>query len=317
MESPSMAEHIAQHPPFLPMPETVADAVHPDLLLREIESLRSNSLTFEQSGFEVFVAASAQIPHLLQEIGRLREITFRSVGEGTGRSCDIDDFDEYYRQLIIWDKKEARIAGGYRLGCGDEIFARYGVRGFYISSLFKIREGFFPILGRALELGRSYIVEDYQRKPLPLFLLWKGILAFLICNPQYRYILGPVSISRRYSDLSRKLMVGFLEKHYYNEALALHLSPRKPFRIKAKKDLDLKLIINKLGGDLADLDKYIEGVETKSARLPVLLRQYLRQNARFIGFNLDPNFSNCLDGFMILDMNDLPASTIDNLQRAG
>lgn len=317
MKTSRMAEQTLHPTSSLPMPEPISDAVHPDLLLREIESLRKHHLIFEQSGFEVFVADSALIPHVLLEIGRLREITFRSVGEGTGRSSDIDDFDDYYRQLIIWDNKEARIAGGYRLGCGDEIFARYGVRGFYISSLFKIREGFFPILGQALELGRSYIVQDYQRKPLPLFLLWKGILAFLMANPQYRFILGPVSISRRYSDLSRGLMVGFLKKYYFNDELATHLRPRKPFRVKAKKALDLEMIINTLGSDLADLDKYIEGVETKGARIPVLLRQYLRQNARFIGFNLDPNFSDCLDGFMILDMYDLPASTIENLQRTG
>ena len=316
MRSSRMAERIKPNSYSIPMPETIADAIHPDLLLREIELLRSTSLTFEQSGYEVFVATSEQIPHVLQEIGRLREITFRSIGEGTGRSCDIDDFDDYYRQLIIWDTKEARIVGGYRLGYGNEIFARYGMRGFYISSLFKIKEGFFPILSQALELGRSYIVEDYQRKPLPLFLLWKGILAVLIQQPQFRYILGPVSISRKYSDLSRGLMVSFLKKHYFNDALAAHLKPRKPFRVKPKKAHDLSEIVDKMGSDLTDLDKYIEGVETKGARIPVLLRQYLRQNARFIGFNLDPNFSDCLDGFMILDMNDLPVSTIENLQRA-
>ena len=121
------------------------------------------------------------------EIGRLREITFRSVGEGTGRSRDIDAFDDYYRQLIIWDKNERRIAGGYRLGCGDEIFEHLGVDGFYISTLFKIRKKFFPILSLSLELGRSYIVADYQRKPLPLFLLWKGILAFLMQNPPEKF----------------------------------------------------------------------------------------------------------------------------------
>jgi putative hemolysin len=297
--------------------EPVATPVDAHLLVGEVDWLRSNCLTFEQSHFEVFVAGSGHIPNILLEIGRLRELTVRSVGEGTGRCRDIDEFDTYYRQLIIWDKTEQRIVGGYRLGCGDEIFAQYGVKGFYISSLFHIREGFFPILSQALELGRSYIVEDYQRKPLPLFLLWKGILAFLLQHPQYRYILGPVSISRQFSDLSRGLMVGFLEQNYYNESLAAHLSPRTPFKVESKKDVDISQIIESMAGDLSTLDKFIEGVETKGARIPVLLRQYLRQNARFIGFNLDPNFSDCLDGFMILDMNDLPAATIENLQKHG
>ncbi|HPI05683.1 MAG TPA: GNAT family N-acyltransferase [Saprospiraceae bacterium] len=300
-----------------PAPEPVALPVEHSLLTAEIAFLRRQHLTFEQSNYEVFVAGSTHIPNVLLEIGRLREVTFRSVGEGTGRSRDLDEFDAYYRQLIIWDKTAECIAGGYRLGCGEEIFPKYGVDGFYISSLFHIREGFFPILGQALELGRSYIVEAYQRKPLPLFLLWKGILAFLLQHPQYRYILGPVSISRQFSDLARGLMVGFLEQNYYNESLAAHLSPRTPFKVESEKDVDISRLIESMAGDLATLDKFIEGVETKGARLPVLLRQYLRQNARFIGFNLDPNFSDCLDGFMILDMNDLPASTIENLQRHG
>ena len=298
-------------------PDAIAPPVEKDLLTAEIAQLRPGHLIFGQSDFEVFVAEYEHIPNVLQEIGRLRELTFRSVGEGTGHARDLDPFDAYYRQLIIWDKTAECIAGGYRLGCGDEIFNRYGVDGFYISSLFHIRAGFFPILGQALELGRSYIVEAYQRKPLPLFLLWKGILAFLLQHPQYRYILGPVSISRQFSDLSRGLMVGFLEQNYYNESLAAHLTPRTPFKVESEKDVDIHRLIEGMGGDLSSLDRFIEGVETRGARLPVLLRQYLRQNARFIGFNLDPNFSDCLDGFMILDMNDLPAATIENLQRHG
>lgn len=305
-----------QHPSIPSVTEaTIADGIETHLLSEEIGRLRKSCLAFEQSNFEVFVAESVQIPQVLLEIGRLREITFRSVGEGTGHCRDIDSFDQYYRQLIIWDKNEQRIVGGYRLGCGDEIFTQLGVNGFYVSSLFHIGEGLFPVLAHSLELGRSYIVEDYQRKPLPLFLLWKGILAFLLQNRQYRYILGPVSISRQYSDLARGLMVAFLEHYYYNAELAAHLTPRKPFIVKAEKDVDPCHMIETIGGDISNLDKFIEGVETKGVRIPVLLRQYLRQNARFVGFNLDPNFSDCLDGFMILDMNDLPQSTIENLQR--
>ncbi len=296
--------------------EPIVAPVDPDLLAAEIEQLRVDNLVCHQSHFEVFVAHSTQIPNLLHEIGRLREITFRSVGEGSGKCCDVDEFDAYYRQLIIWDTDEHQIVGGYRLGCGDEIFEQYGVAGFYISSLFHIQEGFFPILKQSLELGRSYVLEEYQRKPLPLFLLWKGIHVFLLEHPRYRYILGPVSISRQFSDLSRGLMVGFLERHYFNAHLAAHLSPRTPFKVLAEKQVDISELIQNMGGDIHLLDKFIEGVETKGARIPVLLKQYLRQNARFIGFNLDPNFSDCLDGFMILDMNDLPTTTIENLHRS-
>jgi hypothetical protein len=268
----------------------------------------------EQADFEVFVATASLIPNLLREIGRERELTFRAVGEGTGLSLDIDEFDLYYRQLIIWDKKMNRLVGGYRIGCGDEILREYGVFGFYCSSLFRIGKGFEPILPKALELGRSYIVADYQRKPLPLFLLWKGILHFLLAHPQYQFLFGPVSISRHFSDISRGLMVGFLQKHYFDNDLAQYLVPRKPFRVQAKK-VDMNLLIDTFGGDLANLDKFIETNEAQPLRIPVLLRQYIRQNAKFVGFNIDPKFSDSLDGFMIVNLKNLPASTLENLQR--
>jgi hypothetical protein len=294
--------------------EPIAEATEPHLLATEIAFLRENHLVVEQGDFEVFVAESRPIPHLLHEIGRAREMTFRAVGEGTGRSLDLDEFDLYYRQLIIWDKTAARLVGGYRLGCGDDITENYGVHGFYTSTLFRIKEGFSPILSSAVELGRSYIVADYQRKHLPLFLLWKGILAFLIENPRYNYLFGPVSISRQFSDVSRGLIVAFLKKHYFNDKLAEHLRPRMPFKVKKTK-VDLPFLIETFGGDITNLDKFIEGIEPSASRMPVLLRQYIRQNARFIGFNIDPNFSDALDGFIILDLKNLPAKTIENLQK--
>ena len=296
--------------------EPIIQPVDKQLIIAEMVALtEGGQLIVSQSNFDVFVATARQIPHVFQEIGRLREQTFRDIGEGTGRALDIDEFDLYYRQLIIWDRTAERIIGGYRIGCGDEIFTNYGKHGFYVSTLFRINRGFYPILQRSLELGRSYIVFDYQRKPLPLFLLWKGILAFLLQNPQYNYLFGPVSMSRQFSDVSRSLVVEFLKKHYFNTDLAVYLQPRKPFKLKKGK-VDTKLLVKTFGGDLGNLDRFIEGIETAQLRMPVLLRQYIRQNARFIGFNIDPKFSDCLDGFMILDLKDIPKKTIDNLQRA-
>jgi putative hemolysin len=295
--------------------EGIAEAVDKQAIMAEIAALMiREQMIVSQSNFEVFVAEAAQIPNALQEIGRLREQTFRAVGEGTGQRLDLDEFDLYYRQLIIWDRTEGRIVGGYRIGCGDDIYRQYGKHGFYISTLFRIKTGFQPMLPQSLELGRSYIVADYQRKPLPLFLLWKGILHFVNQNPQYKYVFGPVSISRQFSDVSRGLMVEFLKKHHFDKKFALHLAPRKPFKIKKSK-VDTNLLVDTFGGELTNLDKFIEGIEPTQTRMPVLLRQYIRQNAKFIGFNLDPHFSDCLDGFMILDLKNLPASTIENLQR--
>ncbi len=293
----------------------VAQPTDSEMIVSEINLLRHWGFrVVEQSSFEVFVTDSALIPNTLREIGRLREITFRAVGEGTGNEIDIDDFDLYYKQLIIWDKTENRIVGGYRIGLGDRIFAQYGINGFYISTLFKIKEGLFKTLTKSIELGRSYIIEDYQRKPQPLFLLWKGILMFLLANPQYRYLIGPVSISRKYSDISRSMMVAFLKKYHFNQKLSKHLKPRKAFKVKSK-GIDTDILLKTLGKEIGNLDKFIESTEESISRTPVLLRQYIRQNAKFIGFNIDPLFADCLDGLIVVDIKDIPKSTIESLQK--
>lgn len=294
--------------------EPVAEPVDAKLISEEIARLGPESFIAAQGEFDIYVAEAKDIPNTLQEIGRLREITFRTVGEGTGKARDLDEYDLYYHQLILWDRTSFRIAGGYRMGLGDLIFERYSAAGFYISSLFKIREGFYPTMQKAVELGRSYIVPDYQKKRLPLFLLWKGILYFLLKNPQYRYLYGPVSISKYYSNISRGVIVAFIKKYFFNHELAQFLKPRKPFKINVDK-VDIEMLADNLGDQLQSLDSLIEDIEPDHIRIPVLVRQYLKLNARFISFNVDPNFSDVLDGFIILDLNDVPESMIEALKK--
>ncbi len=178
--------------------EPVAQPVPTEKIESEINSIKFESLVASQGEFDIFVVKAKHIPNTLNEIGRLRELTFRNVDEGTGKSIDLDEYDLYYHQLLLWDREAKRIAGGYRMGLGDEIFNHYGASGFYISSLFKIDKGFYKTMRQSVELGRSYIVPEYQKKRMPLFLLWKGILFFLLKNPYYRYLYGPVSISKLY-----------------------------------------------------------------------------------------------------------------------
>ncbi|GIV31455.1 MAG: glycerol acyltransferase [Saprospiraceae bacterium] len=294
----------------------LAEPIPAEVISSEIEKLHFGNLIASQGDFDIYVATAAEIPESLKEIGRLRELTFRAVGEGTGKARDLDEFDVYYRQLILWNRKDKRIAGGYRMGLGDEIFARYGPDGFYVSSLFKVKPCFHPVMQKAVELGRSYVVPDYQRQRLPLFLLWKGILHFLLQNPHYRYLYGPVSISKYYSNISRSLIVAFIEKHYFNHELAACLKPRKPFRFKPDK-VDVDLLTEGLSDNIQSLDNLIETIEPEHIRLPVLVRQYLKLNARFISFNVDPNFSDVLDGFIILDLQDVPVEMIEALKREG
>ena len=294
--------------------EPLAEPISKILITNEINAILKDSLIASQGEFDILVAEAKQIPNTLKEIGRLRELKFREVEEGTGKSMDLDEYDLYYRQLILWDREAQMIAGGYRMGLGEEIFNRYGAQGFYISSLFKIKKGFHPFMKSAVELGRSYIVPDYQKKRLPLFLLWKGILYFLLNHQNYRYLYGPVSISKYYSNLSRGLIVAFIKNFYFNHELAQYLKPKKPFKARVDK-VDIDLLAAKLGDEIKNLDNLIEDIEPAHIKIPVLVRQYLKLNARFISFNVDPNFSDVLDGFIILNLEDVPESMIEALKK--
>lgn len=293
--------------------EAIALPEDSSLIEQDIQSLYESNLVLSRAQFDLFVAQPRQIPNVLREIGRLREIAFRDVGEGSGKARDIDEFDLYYHQLIIWDREQKKIAGGYRIGKGDEIFNQFGVEGLYIFTLFKIKSGLYPTIRKSIELGRSYVTVEYQKQRLPLFLLWKGILHFILQNPHYEYLYGPLSISTYYSDISKSLMVRFFTRHYFDKDLARFLKPRNPYKLKTTKE-DIDVLLESMGREVSRLDSFIEEVEPSNFRMPVLLKQYVRQNARFLAFNIDPQFSDVLDGFIILNLKDLPESTIKALQ---
>jgi putative hemolysin len=289
--------------------ENIINPVPVEDIVRELESLRRNKgLLSHKSNFEVFLAGAKKIPNTLREIGRLREETFRQVGEGTNKAVDIDHFDCYYKHLFLWDKDRNRIVGAYRFGKGDKIIRNYSKKGFYVSTLFDLDDEFTPILKQTLELGRSFVVKDYQQKPLPLFLLWQGILQFLSTHKKYKYLIGPVSISSDFSRFSKDLLIAFIKKHYFNADLAKWVYPYKKFNEKTNRN-DIDLILEQNNNDLQKLDRFIAGIEPGYMKIPVLLKQYIKQNAKIIGFNVDPKFNYCLDGLMILDLDDLPEST--------
>ena len=294
--------------------EQVCPPVKNEKIEQEISQLRDRYMLFESNEFQVFCSPSYCIPAILNELGRLREITFRLIGEGTNRSIDLDEFDLYYDQLFIWDNKLKKIAGAYRVGKGKEILRRYGLRGFYIHTLFHMKHRFYPILGQSLELGRSFIVADYQKKPLPLFLLWKGILYFLLKHPEYRYLIGPVSISNRFSHFCREMIISYIIGNHYDHEIASCILPRKKFVPSGYGDIDMDIIME-LSSDINKFDKFIKDVDTSSYTMPVLLKKYLKQNAKIIGFNIDPRFNNALDGLMILDLFNVPVETITSLSR--
>jgi putative hemolysin len=296
-----------------PRAEPVAQPVEPGLIIDEIGKIREEYMLFTSEHFDVFCTPSFEIPQIMNEIGRLREITFRAVGEGTNRSIDVDEYDLYYNQLFVWDNQEKRIVGAYRVGKGREILRRYGVKGFYLQSLFRMNRRFLPILRQSLELGRSFIVEEYQRKPLPLFLLWKGILYFLIKHSEYRYLIGPVSISNNFSQFSRGLIMQYIREHNFDPKLARYVRPRTRYNVPGY-NVDEEIILA-TADDMNKFDRFIKEVEPNDYTMPILLKRYLKLNGKIIGFNLDPKFNDALDGLMVLDLYNVPLDTIASLSK--
>ena len=293
--------------------EPVAEPVAPGLICDEIAKIREDYSLFSSDQYDVFCTPSIEIPQIMNELGRLREITFRDVGEGTNHSMDIDEYDLYYNQLFVWDNQNKLIVGAYRVGKGKEILNRYGVKGFYLHSLFRMNRRFHPTLKQSLELGRSFIIKEYQRRPLPLFLLWKGILYFLLKHSEYRYLIGPVSISNNFSQFSRGLIMKYIREHHFDKKLSRYVRPRTRYNVPGF-NIDEEVILES-AADLNKFDRFIKEVEPNDYTIPILLKRYLKLNGKIIGFNLDPKFNDALDGLLVLDLYDVPMETISSLSK--
>jgi putative hemolysin len=279
-------------------------------MIDEVNALRNSDCRLLQSkNYEVFFARAKEIPNVLHEIGRLREITFREVGEGTNESIDIDKFDQYYHHMFLWDDETKKIAGAYRMGLGSEIYPKYGIEGFYLNDLFRFEPELHDMMHKSIEMGRAFIIRDYQQKPMPLFLLWKGIIHTTLRYPEHKYLLGGVSISNQFSDFSKSLMIEFMKSNYYDPYIAQYIHPKKAYKVKLK-DADKDFIFDEAESDLNKFDKIIDELEPGNLRLPVLIKKYIKQNARVVAFNVDPLFNNAIDGLMYIRIADIPESTM-------
>ncbi len=291
-------------------PKRIASAVRSEVIQGEIEKLREKDCRLLQSkNYEVFLAQKKDMPFILQEIGRQREVTFRAIGEGTNKSIDLDRFDDYYHHLFLWDDIEKQIVGAYRMGMGSEIFEAYGIDGFYLQDLFRFEPELYGMMRQSIEMGRAYIVEEYQQKPMPLFLLWKGIVHTTLRYPQHKFLIGGVSISNQFSSFSKSLMIEFMKSHYWDPYVAQYIRPKKEFKVQLK-DADKEFVFDETASDLNKFDRLIEEVEPGSLRLPVLIKKYIKQNARVVAFNVDPLFNNSVDGLMYIKISDLPEDTV-------
>ena len=277
----------------------------------EIRKLRSTNTHLSSYGeYDLYFAEAEQIPHILHEIGRLREITFRDVGEGTNKSIDLDYYDTYYKHLFLWDNANRKLVGAYRMGLGAEIFPEKGINGFYVSELFHFESEIQPFFQKTIEMGRAFIRREYQQKPMPLFILWKGIVHVMLRHPEYKFLIGSVSISNQFSDFSKSVMVEFMRSHYYDPYLAQFVRPNKNYKIKLK-GADKEFIFDISKADLNKFDKLIDEIEPGNLRLPVLIKKYIKQNARLIGFNVDPKFNDAIDGLAYIRISDIPKETLE------
>jgi len=279
--------------------EEIPAAIPLKLIRAEIASLSGPGPLTQQGPFDIYLASADAIPNILLEIGRLREVTFRAVGEGSGKGRDLDQYDAYYYHLFLWDREREQVAGAYRLGRTDIILAEFGFQGLFTSSLCEIDEPLLNYLNPALELGRSWVLPDYQRSLHSLLGLWKGIGQFVVRYPRYHKLFGAVSISDDYTAISQNIIVRFLRRTKTDQTWSEAMRALLPFKDRPE-----------------DLSVGLESIEEVSAKValhepdgkgvPVLLRQYFKMNATLLDFAYDPNFQHCLDAMVLVDLKAAP-----------
>lgn len=290
--------------------EAIAPAVPQRFIISDIEALPADRLLTETADFAVYAARAPELSHLLDELGRLREIAFRAAGEGTGRSADLDQFDVYYWHLLLWDKRKQELAGAYRAGNTGEIIRNQGIKGLYTHTVFRYDEQLFLKIGSALELGRSFVRTEYQRQYAPLLLLWKGIARFVAAHPETPVLFGAVSISAEYSPISREMIVRYFEQRKDGSEFADLIHPRTPFRVPKLRHWDCRAFCTALR-DLDELAESISDVEVDGKGVPVLIRQYAKVGGKLVGFNLDRKFSDVVDGLVIVDLRETDPQVLE------
>jgi putative hemolysin len=288
----------------------VAPALPRELLTCDVRALPRERCLVGSGDFEVYAAQANEIPHLLQEVGRLREVTFREAGEGTGKRSDLDRFDHHYWHLLLWNRSKEELVGAYRAGNTSEIIAEHGISGLYTNTLFRYDERLFEKLGPALELGRSFVLPEYQRQYAPLLSLWKAIARFVTLRPETPVLFGAVSVSNTYNRASRELIYSFFEMRMQGDELADLVKPRRPYRPARMGRWDCRAVSRVLR-DLDELSEPITDVEIDGKGLPILLKQYSKVGGRLLGFNVDRKFSNVLDGLVVVDLRRTEAAVLD------
>ena len=295
--------------------EPIDAPVSKDLILSDARRLESNNLLFASGDYKMFLFHPNEAPSFMKELCRLREETFRAIGEGTGLNTDTDSYDEYYWQMVLWNVPSEEIVGAYRLGpCGEILKERGGIKGIYCASLFNYSPQSEALLSRCIELGRSFVISKYQREVQPLKLLLAGLAVTMTRSPQVEYVTGPVSVSNAIPDFYKSLIVRFFENSFSlpgAEKIVVPTNPFKPDYMAVNPD-DLLAGVK---GNVDTFDRLLGALSDGKYRLPVLFRKYFSCSAKLACFNVDPLFNNSLDGLIFLRLSEFPVQTLKSLLR--
>ncbi len=271
----------------------IAAPVPSDILAEELSRLPASQTLHVSGDYRVLLVRGAQVPSVMREIGRLREVSFRAVGEGTGKALDIDVYDDWYLQLLVWHQSQRQVLGAYRLCMTDVVYREVGVDGLYTKSLFVYDDSFLSRLGPALEMGRSFVRPELQGAGRVLALLWRGVGRLVSACPRYRQLFGPVSVSSTYSAQSRHLIAGSLSTGQFRHELYGAVAPLRPVA---------GLEPASLAQDITDLSKRVTSQELDGKGLPILVKEYAKLGGRFLAFSVDPSFGDAMDGLVAVDL---------------
>lgn len=292
-------ERALDRPMERPPASPIAAPADQETMAAEVSALPDRRLLASHGALRAYHASAREIPAVLHEIGRLREATFRAVGEGTGGSLDLDRFDAGYQHLFLWHTERHEVVGAYRMGLTDVLARRDGPKALYSHTLFRYGRAFLRKLGPSIELGRSFVRAEHQREFAPLFLLWQAIGQFVARHPRYRRLFGPVTISREYSEASRDLLVDALDQAATESPLTRLVRPRRAYVRSGATDRASATL------DLDAVHALLSAIEPDGRGLPVLLRQYLKLNGAPLACSVDPKFANAIDVMVVVTLDDV------------
>ncbi|HHV39939.1 MAG TPA: lysophospholipid acyltransferase family protein [Bacteroidales bacterium] len=291
----------------------IAPSRNYDLAVREIEQLPSKSCLFKLNNFAAYFVPFNAVPHLMFEIGRQREEAFRTVGEGTFQSIDLDAFDRNYHHLILWDTEKKQVVGSYRIGMGEELIKRFGISGFYNSTLFDFSQDFAPVLSQSMGLGRAFISLDYRYETIPMLLLFKGLFHIMLRHETYRYFIGPVSISSWVPKLYQSLIHKYIMENHSAPEYKDMVKPTTPF-VPRFGLVDPDVLLRDIRTP-EQLDRLLMRMSNRQYRLPSLVKRYLKLNSKVVVFNIDKEFNDSLDGFIVCDIYDISREELKTITK--